>query len=150
MEGYSHLLIIILAVLLAVSVKAYDSTCSAEIQDSLMYNVGSYTAQDVGLPGNPPEDELLSDAICCDVQYRDYAEPNGFYKFPDVSLFRKVNSSGITTFYDSVCGIPLFEAPIGRTFDEWVEETREHGWPSFRTKEVVHRETEIQRPIRVL
>ena len=29
-------------------------------------------------------DELLSEAICCDDQYRNYAEPNGFFKFPDI------------------------------------------------------------------
>ncbi|KAJ1432634.1 hypothetical protein B484DRAFT_311383, partial [Ochromonadaceae sp. CCMP2298] len=68
---------------------------------------------------------------------RAYAEPNGFYKFPDVSLFKKVDSSGVTTFYDSVCGVPLFQAPVGRSFEEWVAETSEHGWPSFRSKEVI-------------
>jgi hypothetical protein len=31
-----------------------------------------------------------------------------------------------------VCGLPLFKAPINRTFAEWRAETEEHGWPSFR------------------
>ena len=38
-----------------------------------------------------------------------------------VGLFRKVDSSQVTTFYDSVCGLPLFNAPVGRSFDEWVK-----------------------------
>jgi hypothetical protein len=42
-----------------------------------------------------------------------------------------------TTFYDSVTGKPLFVAPKGRTFDEFVVESKAHGWPSFRDQEVV-------------
>jgi hypothetical protein len=33
---------------------------------------------------------------------------------------------------DSVCGIPLFVAPRGRTFAAWEAESLSHGWPSFR------------------
>lgn len=116
---------------------AYDSFCSGPIQSDLLYNVGSYTAADVGLPGDPPPDELLSDAICCDNKYKGYAEPNGFYKFPDIGLFRKVDSSGITTFFDSVCGLPVFKAPVGRSFDSWMSDTEAHGWPSFNSQELI-------------
>jgi len=52
-------------------------------------------------------------------------------------LFRKLSDSGTTIFYDSVCGLPLFEAPMGRTLDEFKAETEEHGWPSFRPEEVI-------------
>jgi peptide methionine sulfoxide reductase MsrB len=31
----------------------------------------------------------------------------------------------------------LFVAPRGRTFDEFLVESRRHGWPSFRDEEVV-------------
>ena len=48
-----------------------------------------------------------------------------------------MNESGITTFYDSVCGQPVFQAPMGRSFEDWVADTHEHGWPSFRAEEVV-------------
>lgn len=41
------------------------------------------------------------------------------------------------TFYDSVSGKPLFIAPRGRSFTAFVEESRAHGWPSFRDEEVV-------------
>ena len=32
---------------------------------------------------------------------------------------------------------PLFIAPKGRSFEEFVTESRHHGWPSFRDEEVV-------------
>ena len=32
---------------------------------------------------------------------------------------------------------PLFIAPRGRTVQEFIEESRKHGWPSFRDQEVV-------------
>jgi peptide methionine sulfoxide reductase MsrB len=120
---------------------SYDSFCPGPVQDGLLYNVDSYTAAEVGLPGPPPEDELLVEAICCDKNYIGYAEPNGFYKFPDIGLFRKLDSNSVTTFYDSVCGLPVFQAPIGRSFDNWVSETQEHGWPSFRAAEIIAENT---------
>jgi hypothetical protein len=42
------------------------------------------------------------------------------------------------TFYDSVTGKPLFIAPKGRSFEDFVKESRAHGWPSFRDEEVLH------------
>lgn len=47
------------------------------------------------------------------------------------------DASGEITFYDSVSGKPLFIAPRGRTFKEFVKESTAHGWPSFRDSEVV-------------
>ena len=41
------------------------------------------------------------------------------------------------TYYDSVTGKPLFIAPRGRTMSEFLIESRNHGWPSFRDEEVV-------------
>jgi peptide methionine sulfoxide reductase MsrB len=38
---------------------------------------------------------------------------------------------------DSVSGLPLFRAPIGRTVDDFIAESKVHGWPSFRDDEVV-------------
>jgi peptide methionine sulfoxide reductase MsrB len=40
------------------------------------------------------------------------------------------------TFYDSNTGKPLFFAPRGRTFDHFLKESKNHGWPSFRDEEV--------------
>ena len=42
------------------------------------------------------------------------------------------------TFYDSVCGLPLYRAPVGRTFEEFEEDTIEHFWPSFRKEEIFY------------
>ncbi|KAH8058846.1 hypothetical protein JL721_9414 [Aureococcus anophagefferens] len=39
------------------------------------------------------------------------------------------------TFYDSVTGKPLFVAPRGRSWDAFVRESADHGWPSFRDDE---------------
>ena len=61
------------------------------------------------------------------------AEWKGSY----VNFFGELDANGITTFYDSVCGLPLFRAPIGRSFAEWKKETVNHGWPSFRKEEMV-------------
>jgi len=41
------------------------------------------------------------------------------------------------TYYDSVTGKPVFVAPRGRTWAEFLEESRDHGWPSFRDQEVI-------------
>ena len=39
-------------------------------------------------------------------------------------------------FFDSVTGRRLFVAPVGRSFEEWKQESLMHGWPSFRDSEV--------------
>ena len=39
-------------------------------------------------------------------------------------------------FYDSNTGKLLFTAPIGRSWDDFLDESRHHGWPSFRDDEV--------------
>merc|ERR1712185_651871 len=44
--------------------------------------------------------------------------------------------SGVTIFYDSVCGVPVFRTPVNRTLADFEADTNEHGWPSFRTAEV--------------
>ena len=38
-------------------------------------------------------------------------------------------------FYDSNTGKLLFTAPRGRSWDDFVRESRSHGWPSFRDSE---------------
>jgi hypothetical protein len=40
-------------------------------------------------------------------------------------------------FYDSVTGVPLFHTPTtSRTYKGFIEESKVHGWPSFRDDEV--------------
>ena len=49
----------------------------------------------------------------------------------------EVKNNDKLTYYDCVTGKPLFIAPVGRTADEFLAESRQHGWPSFRDSEVV-------------
>jgi peptide methionine sulfoxide reductase MsrB len=73
--------------------------------------------------------------ICC--HNTRYAETPGFFTDPHIDLFSKISPEGVTTFYDSTCGVPLFIAPQGRTLEEWKQESLQHGWPSFRPQEAV-------------
>jgi len=78
----------------------------------------------------------LANKICC--HNRDYAEPSGYFNKANINLFGHFQpEEKYHTFYDSVCGVPLFRAPIGRTMQEWYSESLAHGWPSFRDAEVV-------------
>jgi len=48
----------------------------------------------------------------------------------------KVEEGEKEVFYDSSTGKLLFTAPIDRSWEDWIQETRDHGWPSFRDNEV--------------
>jgi peptide methionine sulfoxide reductase MsrB len=78
----------------------------------------------------------LADRIC---NYnRHYAEQAGYYQSTDFEklILATANNEPIT-FYDSVTGKPLFMAPIGRTAEQFLAESRSHGWPSFRDAETI-------------
>eukprot|EP01083_Nonionella_stella_P293352 997611_1 len=77
----------------------------------------------------------VADNICC--HNHRYAEYKGYLAAPEVDLFSQLNETAETVFYDSVCGIPLFIAPRGRTFEEFKQESLYHGWPSFRPEEMI-------------
>ena len=65
-----------------------------------------------------------------------FAEFGGY--FQETSFESVVRASnGPVTFFDSNTGRPLFQAPIGRSVDEFIDESKVHGWPSFRDNEVV-------------
>ena len=92
-------------------------TSDSAVQSSLRYNV----------------DNSLADKI---TNYnRNFAEFSGYFR--STSWLKDVNKDEVTTYFDSVTGVPLFKAPIGRSFDEFVAESNVHGWPSFRDEEVV-------------
>lgn len=82
-------------------------------------------------------DFRTADRIC---NYnRHYAEHSGYAfekkKFlSDVQKAKKKNTT--ITFYDSNTGEPLFEAPKGRSMQDFLNESRQHGWLSFRDEEV--------------
>lgn len=97
--------------------KKTHGTSDSPVQSNLRYNV----------------DNNLADKI---TNYnRRFAEFSGYFR--TTSWLQDVNKNEVTTYYDSVTGKPLFEAPIGRSFDEFVAESNVHGWPSFRDQEVV-------------
>jgi len=67
---------------------------------------------------------------------RHFAESSGYFRETSFEhTLRKAN--GPVTFYDSNSGKPLFVAPVGRSVDEFIEESMYHGWPSFMDQEVV-------------
>jgi len=72
--------------------------------------------------------------VCCTETAR--AEPSDIAF--DTGSFDSISSeTGQVTFYDPQCGIALFVAPSGRTMQEFLDESRLHGWPSFRPEELV-------------
>eukprot|EP00030_Apusomonadida_sp_AF-17_P007365 a841037_761.p1 GENE.a841037_761~~a841037_761.p1 ORF type:complete len:195 (+),score=54.63 a841037_761:72-587(+) len=83
-------------------------------------------------------DRKLADKICA--FNRHYAEHSGYFNEPDFLTSPDVVAARAAgkpiEFYDSVTGKLLFTAPIGRTWDEFIEESNHHGWPSFRDPEV--------------
>lgn len=93
-----------------------------------------------GTSSNPVQQQLkwgvdpkLADKICN--FNRHYAERSGY--FLTTSYVADARKEGEITYHDSNTGKPLFVAPRGRSFDEFVAESRSHGWPSFRDNEVV-------------
>ena len=77
-------------------------------------------------------DAKLADRICC--YNRHYAEHSGYWL--TTQFLKTADRAGETSFYDSVTGKLLFQAPKGRTWAEFEAESRDHGWPSFRDEEV--------------
>lgn len=80
-------------------------------------------------------DYSTADRICC--HNHRFAEYRGYLEAPEVRLFDRLDPNVEHVFFDSVCGLPLFVAPRGRTFDEFKEESIHHGWPSFRPAEII-------------
>lgn len=78
-------------------------------------------------------DGEVADRICN--FNRHYAERSGYWK--TTSFLKEESDGDEITFYDSNTGKPLFVAPKGRTYDEFLKESTAHGWPSFRDDEVV-------------
>jgi peptide methionine sulfoxide reductase MsrB len=79
----------------------------------------------------------LAERICC--QNRHFAEPAGYWE-KATSFMQEIGNltaSSSITWLDSITGKPLFIAPRGRTMEQFLAESRVHGWPSFRDQEVV-------------
>jgi len=70
---------------------------------------------------------------------RHYAEFAGYWEGTDFLTDSQQNIENGTkiSFYDSGWkGSPLFTVPIGRSWQDWLQESKKHGWPSFRDSEV--------------
>jgi peptide methionine sulfoxide reductase MsrB len=98
-------------------------TSNTPVQDNLRWNVN----------------RAIADRICN--FNRHYAEASGYWTrsstfLSDISEKVRYNEEDVT-FYDSNTGKPLFIAPKGRSFQDFVTESSKHGWPSFRDDEVV-------------
>lgn len=93
-------------------------TSESPVQTNLLYGV----------------DNKLADKIC---NYnRHFAEMGGYFRSTDWETL-VMQADGPLTYYDSVTGKPLFVAPINRSKEEFLLESKVHGWPSFRDQEVV-------------
>jgi hypothetical protein len=81
-------------------------------------------------------DPKVADRICN--FNRHYAEYSGYFQttsFLSEALTASEDNT-LLRFYDSNTGRLLFEAPRGRTMNDFINESRRHGWPSFRDNEV--------------
>lgn len=72
---------------------------------------------------------------------RHYAEYSGYWQsttfLSDVQQNIDNGNDESVIFYDSGWkGSPLFAPPRNRTWDEFIQESTKHGWPSFRDSEV--------------
>ena len=72
-------------------------------------------------------DRDTADRICC--FNRHYAEHSGYWSSKTSFLKEIKETAGETTFYDTVTGKPLFVAPRGRTVEEFLKESENHGTP---------------------
>lgn len=115
---------------------AQYNTCKGPLQPKLLYGISGRTTPTTPIPVD--DNETLADAVCCDSRMLAFAEPQFLFQAPDINLFARMSSEGVTVFYDSVCGVPVFRTPVNRTLADFQSDTNEHGWPSFRSMEVFH------------
>ena len=98
-------------------VKKAHGTCTKPVQPQLRFGV----------------DRNLADNICC--FNRHGAEPRGSAT-KVLRYWLTASADEPMTFYDSVWGKPCFTAPVGRSTQDFLRESDDHGWPSFRDAEV--------------
>jgi len=77
-------------------------------------------------------DTQLADRICN--FNRHYAERAGYWETTSFISEAKA-ASGPIDFFDANSGKLLFTAPKGRSMEDFIRESRSHGWPSFRDEE---------------
>mmetsp|Transcript_89209 Transcript_89209/g.158141 ORF Transcript_89209/g.158141 Transcript_89209/m.158141 type:complete len:275 (+) Transcript_89209:83-907(+) len=80
-------------------------------------------------------DAEVADRICN--FNRKAAEESGYFEETDfLEDLSKLGKEKQINFYDSNSGRVLFTAPKGRSLEQFIEESKHHGWPSFRDQEV--------------
>jgi len=116
------------------------STCSSPCvpgDESIM------NAKEHGTSHTPVQSRLrwgcerdIADRICN--FNRHYAEYSGYFEETSFLADESDTASEASPieFYDSNTGKLLFTAPKGRSFQDFLTESRRHGWPSFRDSEV--------------
>ena len=104
---------------------ARAASCTGDVKKDLLYGAAGHWD--------------TADWICCHNTH--WAERRGLAD--ELGLYDALEGEGATqerpvVFYDSVCPeMPLFIAPVGRSFAAWRRESTSHGWPSFRPAEAV-------------
>ena len=93
-------------------------TCTAQPEAALRWGVDAALASQIG---------------CFN---RKGAEPSGYFE-NNPTFISSSSTVSPMTFYDSATRRPLFVAPRNRTWREFLDESRAHGWPSFRDDELV-------------
>ena len=73
-------------------------------------------------------DRELANMLCC--KNREYAEEKNYF----LSFLGNDTEMHATTFYDSVTGKTVFS--LKRSWSEFMNESKEHGWSSFRDEDV--------------
>ena len=99
-------------------------TCVDSVQNPLRWNA----------------DVETGDRISC--FNRHYAERAGSWLTTDF-ISKEQGRQEPIIFYDSVTSKPLFQAPVGRSWEQFIQESTEHGWPSFRDQEVITDDTRV-------
>jgi hypothetical protein len=65
-----------------------------------------------------------------------FTEHSGYFEMKTDFVKHAKSTKGEIEFYDSNTGKLLYSAPRGRSMDEFLKESKAHGWPSFRDAEV--------------
>lgn len=127
--------------ILTASVVAPSQSIAVEVGGKIQFGDESIMAPKAhGTSEKPVQEDLLygvSNKLADKITNfnRHFAEMGGYFRstsFEDVVMEAK----GPVTFYDSVTGKPLFVGPVGRSVEDFINESEVHGWPSFRDQEV--------------
>ncbi len=98
-----------------------------------------YSAVDSHAPhGRPKALHLTLVQLNFTFPRRHYAEYAGYWQSTEFVKYAREHAQKTSEpieFYDSVTGVLLFRAPVGRSMEDFLKESASHGWPSFRDQE---------------